>query len=125
MFTVKTFLGKSKINGLGSMADEFIPKGTIIWKFVENFDIKINDQEFKELPEIAQEFFLHFAYYNKEEGGYILCGDNARYTNHSSDPNMKTLDLTSSIATKDIQKDEEITEDYYNFDEFAKMKLGN
>jgi len=33
MFLVKTYLDKSKIRGIGLFADEFIPKGTLIWKF--------------------------------------------------------------------------------------------
>ncbi len=124
MFTVKTFLEKSPINGVGCIAGEFIPKGTIIWKFQENFDVRIDDLQFKELPKIAQEFVLHFAYYSKKEGGYIVCLDNAKYTNHSLDPNMKTIDKETCIAVKDINDGEEITEDYFGFDENASMKLG-
>jgi len=53
MFTVKTFLEKSAINGMGCIVGEFIPKGTIIWKFQENFDVVIDDLQFKQLPPIA------------------------------------------------------------------------
>ena len=125
MFTVKTFLDKSKISGMGSMAGEFISKGTVIWKFQENFDVKIDDLQFKQLPKLAKEFVLHFGYYSKKEGGYILCMDNAKYTNHSKNPNMKMVDEIYSIATRDIMEGEEITEDYFYFDELASMKLGD
>jgi SET domain-containing protein len=125
MFTVKTNLEKSPINGLGCMAAENIPKGTIIWKFQENFDVILDDKQFNELPKIAQDFIFHFGYYNKKEGGYILCMDNAKYTNHSFDPNMKMIDNIQSIAIKDIKEGEEITEDYFGFDELATMKLGS
>ncbi len=38
MLLVKTHLGKSKINGIGLFADEFISKGKVIWKFTPGFD---------------------------------------------------------------------------------------
>ena len=123
MFTVKTYLDKSKINGTEVFADEFVPKGKIIWKFQENFDVRLNNSQFKELPKIAQEYMKHFGYYSQKEGGWILCMDNAKYTNHSNDPNMKMIDEINSIAIKDIKKGEEIIEDYFYFDELAKEKL--
>lgn len=125
MFTVKTFVEKSAINGMGCMAAEFIQKDTTIWVFQENFDQRINEIQFAQLPAIAQEFILHYGYYSKREGGYILCMDNAKYTNHSNDPNMRMVDERHSISIKDIQIGEEITEDYFYFDELATMKLGN
>lgn len=125
MFTIKTSLGNSKINGTGVFADEPLKKGEIIWKFVKHFDVKITDKQFKTLPKIAQEYILHFAYYSKKEGGYILCSDNAKFTNHSSTPNMKTLNKVNSIVTSDIKVGDEILEDYFYFDELASSKLSN
>ncbi len=123
MFTIHTYLDKSEINGLGCFAGESIKKGEIIWHFQENFDLRLSQEQFEMLPLLAQEYFKHFAYYNTTEGGWILCGDDARYTNHSITPNMVMINDTSSIATRDINKGEEITEDYFRFDENAKDKL--
>lgn len=123
MFTFKTHIAQSTIHGMGCFASEFIPKGAIIWKFEENFDVKISESQLDEFPQIAKEFILFYGYLSTEEGGYILCTDNAKYTNHSDNPNMKMIDVINSIATRDIQVGEEITEDYYVFDEKAKEKL--
>ncbi len=123
MFTIKTYLDKSKISGTGVFAAEPIKKGEIIWRFVEKFDLKIRDDEFQRLPKIAQEFALHFGYYSTKEGGHILCMDNAKYTNHSETPNVKMIDEINSVALKNIEKGEEIIEDYFHFDELASKKL--
>lgn len=123
MFTTKTRLEKSAIHGIGVFADEFVAKGTIIRKYQDNFDITLSDKQFEQLPKIAQEYVLFYWYYNKNEGGHILCGDNARFTNHSKEPNMAVLNLTDSIAIKDIQVGDEITEDYFNFDEKSNLKF--
>lgn len=90
---------------------------------MDGFDVIIDDAKFQRLPKNAQEWIIHYGYYNKDEGGYVLCMDDAKYTNHSSDPNMRAVDKSFSTTTRDIQIGEEITDDYYNFDELAKVKL--
>ena len=126
MFTVKTKLGNSEIHGIGVFADEFISKGTILWKYQKNFDITITDEEYLKLPKLAQDFFIYYGYYSKAEGGYVLCGDNARFTNHSKAPMMQMLNVTDSIAMRDINIGDEITEDYEYFDEKHDLKnIGN
>lgn len=57
--------------------------------------------------------------YYKSKDKYILCTDDARFINHSKTPNThgyygKKGDLT--IATFDIKKGEELTEDYTTWD---------
>jgi hypothetical protein len=47
MLLVKTKLGLSKISGIGLYADTFIPKGTIIWRFVPKLDLKFNEKEYQ------------------------------------------------------------------------------
>lgn len=125
MFTVKTSLQKSDIHGLGCFADVYIPKGIVIWKFVDGLDVVINDEQYSDLPDIAREYINNFGYYNSSEGGWVMCMDNSKYTNHSDDANMEKFDRYSSKSIKDIQIGEEITENYYFFDEKAQNKLNN
>lgn len=122
MFTIKTKLGNSEIHGIGVFADEFISKGTLIWKYQKYFDTTISDEEFERLPKLTQDFLLFYGYYNKEEGGYVLCGDNARFTNHSKKPMMQMVNITDSISIQDINMGDEITEDYEFFDEKCNLK---
>jgi len=44
MLQVKTYVKESKIHGNGLFAKEFIPKGTIIWKFDSRLDTKISEE---------------------------------------------------------------------------------
>ncbi len=121
MLIVKTFLGSSDINGIGCFADEFIPMGSVIWKLEKDFDAVFSVDEFNQLPEIAQIHINHFAYFNEEDGGYVLCSDNAKFFNHSSDPN--TWDEPSlTIAKRDIKQGEEIVSDYFTFDGLVGIK---
>ena len=118
MLLIKTKLGPSKIHGIGLFADEFIPKGTIVWKFVSGFDLKFTEAEIKNFPEVTQEFFRYYAYRSIRTGLYILCSDESRHCNHSESPNTTGIEIEGTeeeggdIATQDIQIGEEITYNY-------------
>lgn len=115
MLLVKTHIKNSIVNGIGLFASEFIPKGTIIWELNKKLDLIITQKEYEKLPILVNKHFDHFAYYCEKEGGWVLCFDNARFVNHSDNPNTEGLENT--VAKKDIQIDEEITENYYVFNE--------
>lgn len=115
----------SPLHGLGVFADEFIPKGTTIWKFDPIIDRPITELEFSTLPKNIQDHVAHYSY--KSDGKYIYCGDDGRYFNHSDKPN--TLGVESedgygmTVAARDIQPGEEMTSDYNEFDEDFERKL--
>ena len=121
MLLVKTKVGPSHIEGLGCFADQFIPKGTIIWKYVEGFDLKVKPSELARLVEPAREVFLRYSYLSKKGEFYVLCFDNARYFNHSFKPNVGALNGSATeedqdIADRDILPGEELTCDYSSFE---------
>ena len=122
MMTVKTKTGPSTIHGTGLFADEFISKGTLVWKFSPEVDREWTKEEAEQLPEPLRSEILSLshAFISSYSGKYISEGDDAKYANHSSDPN--TIDDPHSkeevcIAARDIARGEEITFDYRTFDE--------
>ena len=117
MILVKTKIGPSKIHGIGLFADQFIAKGTLVQKFMPGFDSIIPESEIQKLSEPAREQFLKYAYKNKD-GQYILCFDDTRFLNHSDNPNLISNNRTEEIdvAAQDIQKGEELTVNYKEFD---------
>lgn len=119
---VKTKVLQSDIHGLGLFADEFIPKGTILWKFTPGFDQKFTQTEIDTLPERAQKYLKFYAYLSKKSNKHIFPVDDGKYFNHSDDPNSKSahFDDEEEVVTraiKDIQKGEEITDNYNLFEE--------
>lgn len=122
MLLVKTKIGVSTIHGIGLFADQFIPKGTHIWRFHKGVDRKFTESEVGKLPDIIQEYFNTYAYQNPETRKYILCCDNGRFINHSETPNCVGIDDPDGeeegidIAARDIQAGEEITSNYKDFD---------
>lgn len=118
MLLVKTKLGQSKIQGIGLFADEFIPKGTVVWRYVSGFDLRFTKKEVDSFPVTARECIYHYSYLSKDTGFYVLCSDDARFYNHSQNPNTKGVDLEGTdnevgdIAIVDINIGDEITCDY-------------
>src|SRR3989338_2233288 len=115
MLLVKTKIGQSKIHGIGLFADQFILKGTILWKFTPGFDQKFTREQILNFPELLQIYICKYAWKSKINGLYYFSSDNGKYFNHSDDPNTLTEDNDNeeeregiTIAIKDIHVGEEL-----------------
>jgi SET domain-containing protein len=120
---VKTKLSTSTIHGFGVLADEQIPAGKEVWKFQPGFDLEKSEEEMKCLPEVASGWFKNFGYLDHHFNKYILSFDNARFINHSEEPNLRpdyTRDSRGvGIAQKAIEAGEELTINYREIEQFS------
>lgn len=122
MMMVNTYVAPSKINGLGLFAAEPIKAGTLVWKFDPRWDLIFSRREVQFMLQFRLEYVRKYAYLDAV--GYILCADNAKYFNHSDDPNVTApAGFTDDVAARDIGADEEMTVDYRLFDEEDQKKL--
>lgn len=125
MLQIKTKVNKSKIHGFGLFADEFVPKGALIWKFTPGFDQKFTEEQVEELSKsklnkiskLKKKYFEKYAYWCEKHNKYIFPIDDAKYFNHSKNPNSlseykKGEKEVLTFAIKDIKKGEEITDSY-------------
>ena len=125
MLLIRTFLAPSQIQGLGLFAGENVPEGTVVWTYVPTVDKLIDIEDFDKLPCLMQEVCKRYAYLDNRTTKYVLCGDDARFVNHSDLPNTVGRYPEGEIygidvATRLIKQGEEITCDYSTFDaEFA------
>ncbi len=87
MMLVKTRVAPSAIEGLGLFADQDIPAGTPVWRFWPGLDQLVEPGFIAALPPLLREFCLRYGYLHTRTGLYVLCGDDARYMNHSTTPN--------------------------------------
>jgi len=123
MMRVRTFLQKSDIAGIGLFAAAYIPKGTVTWIFDDGIDLILPIDVVEALPQVAKTQISHYGYIYFNTKSVTLCADDARFMNHSDNPNTESTD-NGDIAIRDIEAGEEITCDYYKFDEDAVRKLG-
>jgi SET domain-containing protein len=116
MLIIRTRVDHSAIDGLGLFAAEMVPKGTHVWQFTPGFDLDLEPSSLDGLPAVAREAMLHYGYIDARLQRFILCCDNARFINHSDNPNL-AAQLTGDqfgidVALRDIHAGEEITIDY-------------
>lgn len=121
MLLIKTKIGKSPIHGIGLFADEFIAAETVIWKFSDLIDLCFDEKQIDELSETVKEQISRYFYRDKRSGTFVLCGDDARFFNHSTAPNCLDFydykDLGRvTITAREIKKGEELTRNYAAFD---------
>jgi SET domain-containing protein len=121
MMLVKTYLGQSKIEGVGLFAAEPIRKDTVIWRFNPTVDLKLTEEQIASIAQPGQELIRKYTYRHRITNLYILCADDMRFMNHSSQPNCLDIlyadqpDIT--IALKDLAVGEEMTCDYSVIDQ--------
>jgi uncharacterized protein len=113
MLLIKTYLDRSSIHGLGVFADDFIRKGTKVWRFVEGFDRAYSPRDFAKLPKPARDFIQHHGY--RVDGEILLTVDNDHHINHAEDANTHWSN-GHIVASRDIPKGTEITNSYRLFD---------
>jgi hypothetical protein len=130
MLLVRTRIGPSAIEGTGLFADEDIPAGTKTWEFLPGYDVMFARAQIDALPEIPRLELLRYVYHNERSGHFIYCLDNARFMNHSEQPNTRSVYPPDGsegydVATRLIKRGEELTCDYREFDAGIAEKLGS
>ncbi len=123
MLYVKNIIQSSLIPGagLGLFTTEFISVNSLVWQWDDRIDRRILKNEINNFSNLIQEFLSTYAY--SDEKYLYLCSDNARFFNHSSNPNVvaheigNPSNLTVNFALRDIQPGEELTIDYKEFDQ--------
>ena len=73
MLFVKTKVLPSNIHGLGLFADQFVPKGTIIWKFTPGFDLKFTKEQIERFPKEVREYMGTYCWLSKKKRQVLLC----------------------------------------------------
>lgn len=114
------YAAKSNTDGMGLFAKEFIPKGTIWWRGSRNDFISITQHNYellvKSSPSAMLDEIHNHTYYVQELNQLLYICNDGRYINHSENPNCAAVDFAVSITLRDIDKDEELFEDYRTYD---------
>jgi uncharacterized protein len=117
MLRVRTSIKASTKHGTGLFADERIPKGTTTWQYDPEFDTAFTDEQVSRMPAAGRALFWKYAYLDKDIGKYVLCADDQRYINHSTNEfNIKSTP-NQDVALRDIEPGEELLCNYNDYDD--------
>ncbi len=111
MFHLQTVLKPSPIHGIGLFADESAVKGERVYTSNNNLDLIVTPEQLSRLSEDVQRTIKHYGMLNRKEKCWCLAFDDIRFCNHSKNANL-TLQEYALVATRDIQKGEELTHNY-------------
>lgn len=123
MYIIKTYVDKSRIDGLGVFTSENITKGETVWRFEPKLDRVISIDDFNKMPQIFKDHILKCGFLSEILGLYILGVDNDIFANNSNENNLcedtsKPYDMIPDlIAVRDIKVGEELTQQYFEYDE--------
>jgi len=131
MFLIKVEVRESAIDGKGVFTLQEIKKGDVIWKFDPTHDKFLLPAEFKALDDVSKEALLPVAYLSRVTNRWVYPPENdpARFTNHSKENNLSAIFKTEIseelifFANRDIPVDEELTNDYNEFDDLTPKDL--
>lgn len=115
MLKVRTRLQPSRLDGIGLFADQFIPAGSVTWRYDPAFDQAHTAEQVEALPDFLREQVVTYAFWDDAQDRYILCADNQRFINHSSRPNIHCTPYEDR-ALRDILPGEEMTCDYAGYE---------
>lgn len=120
MIHVPHYVGKSDIEGVGLFCPRDIYKGTIVYTFDWRFVIVLTEAEISQMPSTMRESVRKYSYRGKGldrlTGAVYYCVDDARFINHSNNPNL-VADRDAYIASCHIPANTEILCDYGDFSE--------
>jgi SET domain-containing protein len=127
MLLIKTEIRFSNIHGLGCFSLQNIKKGQKLWIFDPRIDTRFDVKEINSLPDVVIDYVKTYGYQEIVNGKHVvtLCGDNAKYMNHSDTPNVITSndDKEFEIAAIDLKIGDELTSNYRAFDLDIEWKL--
>lgn len=115
MLHVATYLAPSSIQGLGLFTPAPLAAGTVIWEFRPEVDWRFTPEEMESFPAPFRGQLRRWCYREEGTGFYVLCGDNAKFMNHSPTPNCDDSG-PFTVTGREIEVGEELTCDYRSFD---------
>lgn len=107
--------------GYGVFATDFIPMGTIVY-VKDSLELEISPTDFLTHSQEMQDVIEKYSYID-ERGFRIISWDFAKYVNHCCNFNTISTGYGFEMAIRDIQKGEQITDEYGIFNLEYEMKL--
>lgn len=107
--------------GYGVFATELIPEGTIVY-VKDSMEIIISPTDYFDHSEAMQDVIEKYSY-KDENGNRIVSWDFAKYVNHCCNCNTISTGYGFEMAIRDIQKGEQITDEYGIFNLDYEMDL--
>lgn len=99
--------------GLGVVATQALPRGTIVW-VRDPLDRRIPADELAALHPLYRSMVERYCFW-EADGDRVLCWDHGRFVNHSCSPTNLGGGFSFTMLVRDVAEGEELTDDYGTF----------
>jgi len=115
----------NKEKGKGVIATRFIPKGTVTY-VKDSLEIEITAGDARLRDPLYKNIIETYSYIDRD-GTKVLSWDHAKYVNHCCQCNTMSTGYGFEIAVRDIEAEEEMTDEYgmFNFNYTLDLKCDN
>jgi SET domain-containing protein len=108
VYSVKTYVDRSSIHGVGVFTSQDILKGDLVWE--SGCEVEWTQEQFERLSPKMQEIILTRGWKDTITSTYHLSIDNDQFTNHSDNANITHYADGKGYANRDIKAGEELTD---------------
>jgi SET domain-containing protein len=119
MIHIKYKLDRSDKHGIGLFTDEDLKFGQLIYTASPLLDINITQEKFDSLSDREREEFHWWGFFDEASQLWHVDFDVSKFINHSLDGTVtqdKSYNEACLIATRDLSKGEELTQNYLEFE---------
>ena len=125
MLHKKCIVRSSDLHGAGLFADEEISKEEVVYSASPLLDVDISQEEFDSLNKEEQEQVKYWGFWDEPNNVWHVDFDISKFINHAN-PATLTQDEARTdaylVATRDIKKGEELTQNYLEFESEEDLK---
>ena len=107
--------------GYGVFATEYIPEGTVVY-VKDSLELVISPTDYLLHSEDVQQVIEKYSYIDPQ-GNRVISWDFAKYVNHCCNCNTISTGYGFEIAIRDIEKGEQITDEYGIFNLTSEMEV--
>jgi len=125
MIHIKYKLDRSDKHGIGLFADEDLKEGQLIYTASPLLDVNITQEQFDSLSDREKEEFQWWGFFDEPSQRWHVDFDVSKFINHSKEGTVTQDQLHNEaflVASRDIEKGEELTQNYLEFESEDDLK---
>jgi SET domain-containing protein len=125
MIHIKYRLDRSDKHGIGLFADEDLKSGQLIYTASPILDVNITQEQFDSLSDREKEEFQWWGFFDEPSQRWHVDFDVSKFINHSLEGTVtqdKNHNGAHLITTRDVNKGEELTQNYLEFESEEDLK---
>lgn len=125
MMHIKYYLDRSKIHGVGLFAGENIKQGQLIFTASPLLDVNLTQDQFDRLDKTEKQEIKYWGFFDQSSQRWHVDFDVTKFINHAAPGNVtqdKNHQEAYLVAARNIDKDEELTQNYLEFETADDLK---